>query len=254
METFKAKTEEGYTIKILIELLQNIIKSASFHLTSKGIFLKAMDSQRKVFIDIELNAENFNSYYIKKERIIGVTLSHFYKMLKTIKKKDTLMLFIEEDNDDKLFIEINPPKNTDHKSVSAIQIQNLQCIDIEFDQQYEHPVLISSSDYQRTFKDMNNISDTLTVSKYKHHVTFSCISENIFSKHVRFGENNDMSVLYFNDDFYMEPFIRTLKITGLNKNVQLYGKKNLPLLIKTRTGQLGTICIYVKSKTQIDSN
>ena len=45
---FKAKTREGYSIKILAELLQHNIKTACFKITKEGIFLRMMNSHRRI--------------------------------------------------------------------------------------------------------------------------------------------------------------------------------------------------------------
>ena len=58
-QLFKAKTNEGYTMKILAELLQHNIKTACFDIDDKSIRLRMMDSHRKILLDVELYAENF---------------------------------------------------------------------------------------------------------------------------------------------------------------------------------------------------
>jgi proliferating cell nuclear antigen len=122
---FRAKTHEGYIVKILIELLQQIIVTACFDITEKGIFLRMMDSHRKILVNIELKAEQFNLFEVEKTMQIGINLIQFYKMLKSIKKKDSLMLFIEEDKPSSLQFYVHPQDNN-RKAHSAIQIQNVQ--------------------------------------------------------------------------------------------------------------------------------
>ena len=48
----KAKTQEGYIIKILGELLQNNIKTACFEVDNTGLKLRMMDSHRILLIDL----------------------------------------------------------------------------------------------------------------------------------------------------------------------------------------------------------
>ena len=57
---FKAKTQEGHIIKILTELLQHNIKTGCFLITSTGLYLRMMDTHRKILLNIELLAENFS--------------------------------------------------------------------------------------------------------------------------------------------------------------------------------------------------
>ena len=58
---FYCKTAEGYIIKILAELLQNNIKNGCFIVNDKGIFFRMTDSNRRILIYIELNANKFGS-------------------------------------------------------------------------------------------------------------------------------------------------------------------------------------------------
>ena len=49
---FKAKSNEGYIIKILAELFQHNIQTACFVVSKKGITLRMMDSYPKHFFYI----------------------------------------------------------------------------------------------------------------------------------------------------------------------------------------------------------
>jgi hypothetical protein len=59
---FRCKTNEGYRIKILAELLSNNIKTGCFVIDDKGIFLRMMDHHRSILIDLNLYADNFSIY------------------------------------------------------------------------------------------------------------------------------------------------------------------------------------------------
>ena len=93
---FKCKTREAYYIKILAELLSNNLKNGCFNVNEQGFFLCMFDSPRKTLIDLELESENFSMYKFKSEEKIclGLNLNHFHKILKSIKKKDSIQFFI----------------------------------------------------------------------------------------------------------------------------------------------------------------
>ena len=73
---FKAKTQMGYTIKILAELLQNNIKTACFEVDDTGIELCMMDNHRRILIKVNLLSENFNIYRFraKQKLFLGINL------------------------------------------------------------------------------------------------------------------------------------------------------------------------------------
>ena len=110
---FKAKTRGGYTIKILGELLQNNIKTACFEIDKNGIRLCMMDHHRTILLDLNLESDNFTVYKYKgKEKMyIGINLTHFHKMLKSIKKRDSIQLFIDDKFPTDLGIKVIPKEN-----------------------------------------------------------------------------------------------------------------------------------------------
>ena len=67
---FKAKTQEGYIIKVMGELLQHIIKTGCFVIEKNGITLRMMDSHRKKLVNLKLDATKFSIYKFKSDRKI----------------------------------------------------------------------------------------------------------------------------------------------------------------------------------------
>lgn len=249
---FKAKTQEGYTIKILSELLQNIIMIACLKITSDGIFLRMTDSQSCILTDIELSKDHFNIYEMYNEDMfIGINLNHLFKMLKSVKKKDALMFYIDDEQPDKLVLIVHPKENN-RISKSSVCIHSIQNLSIPLPQGYHNPILVPSNEYQRTLKDMNNISKTLSFNFRKHSLSMISTSDNIFSRDVLFGELDDDTPVEYSEEFDMEFFIRTIKIAGLDKLLYIYGgPKHLPLRISSNIGQLGKLTIFIKSQNQI---
>lgn len=253
---FKAKTNDGYTIKILSELLQNIVRTACLEMDGTGIRMRMMDTQRRVLINIELEHDKFNIYEFNTEQTIyiGLNLNHLYKMLKIVKKKDALMFVIRKDDPTQLQLVVYPKENN-RISSSFIRIQTIQHINIPLPTGYSQCVLIPSNEYQRTLKDLNNIADTLMVSMRKYSFTISSSAHGVYSREVMFGELDDTSPIHYTEMFDMEQFVRIVKIAGLGKNIQVFGgNKHLPLLISSNVGQLGTVSIYIKSKEQIQQD
>ena len=124
---FKSKTSEAYLIKVLAELLTNNLKIGCFLLDAKGIRLTQFDHHRHTLVDMRLDSENFSIYrYKKSEKTqLGLNLNHFHRMLKSIKKKDSLQLFILEGQETELGIKTIPKENN-RVTTSGIKIQNMQ--------------------------------------------------------------------------------------------------------------------------------
>jgi len=297
---FEAKTLEGYNIKILIELLQNTIRTGCFIINEGGISLCMMDTHKKVLINLNLKAQNFNTYtftpkgcnpkkddtsYHRDEKwlegsedsiYIGINLSHLHKMLKTIKKKDSIILFINDENPTDLGIKVIPKENN-RVTTSTIKIQETQNIDVELPEDYSKPIVVPSSEFQKMCKDMGNISNNINIVVRGPQITFSCDAGGLYSREVTFGEDlttpfprvddekgkpqsaaqtrEVVAPIEYSDSYDTELLTRIIKLAGLSNNIKIYyGKESTPLLLKSKVGSLGKISIYIKSKAQIEDD
>lgn len=256
---WKIKTQGAYTIKILAELLQNNIKTACFEVDSTGISLCMMDHHRTILIELFLDSENFVIYKFKpKEKLfLGINLSHFHKMLKSIKKKDSLQLFINDDSPNDLGIRVIPKENN-RVTTSYIKIQEIQTLDIDIPKGYDKSIIVPSTDYQKTIKEMSHIGNIINVTSKKFVVKFKCNAGGVMKRHVEFGETEDSddeeddNKNEYNQEFDTEQLARITKVAGLSNNVQIFPKNSLPLLFRSSVGSLGKISIYIKSKNLIE--
>ena len=251
---FKCKSNEAYCIKILAELLSNNIKTGCFVLDDTGISLRMMDHHRSILIDLILNANNFQMYKFNSKKIyLVINLNHFHKMLKSIKKKDSIELFINEDAPNDLGIRVIPKENN-RITTSYIKIQNVQNLDINIPTGYNKPIIVSSSEYQKLVKEMSSIGNTLKVISKNYSIEFSCNAGGILKRTVQFGdvdEDDDPTSPSYDQEFITDQLCRITKLSGLSSNMQIFPGK--PLLFSSSIGTLGKICIYIKSKEQIDS-
>lgn len=258
---FKAKTHCAYTIKILAELLQNNIKTACFEIDESGIKLCMMDHHRTILIEITLDSENFTLYKFKaKEKLfLGINLNHFHKMLKSIKKKDSMQLFINDDAPNDLGIKVIPKENN-RITTSFVTIQEIQTIDIDVPEGYGKPIIVPSSEYQKMCKDMAHIGSGINIVAKNFHIKFRCNAGGVMKRNVEFGEMGDSdeeeeeekNIVEYNQDFDTDQLSRITKMAGLSSNIHIYPKKGKPLLFKSSIGSLGKISIYIKSKDLIE--
>ena len=258
---FKAKTHCAYTIKILAELLQNNIKTACFEIDEDGVKLCMMDHHRTILIQVSLESENFTLYKFKcKDKLfLGINLNHFHKMLKSIKKKDSMQLFINDDSPNDLGIKVIPKENN-RITTSFVTIQEIQTIDIDIPEGYGKPIIVPSSEYQKMCKDMAHIGSMINVVARNFHIKFRCNAGGVMKRHVEFGEMGDSddeeeeddNVVEYNQDFDTEQLSRITKMAGLSTNMQIYPKQGKPLLFKSAIGSLGKISIFIKSKDLIE--
>ena len=266
MPIFKCKTSEAYSIKILSELLTNNIKTGYFAIDENGINLRIMDHPQMTLIDLSLSSENFSSYKFQstdKEKLcIGLNLNHFHKILKSIKKKDSLQMNIDTETSDELQIKTIPKENT-RTTTSYIKILNIQVLDIEVPTGYGRPVIVNSSEFQKMCKDICSIgSNNIKVVSRNFYIEFIADVDSIIKRSVSFGDGDDeddnkssteekKESDVIESTFSTDQLQRIMKIAGLNTKLQIYTGRDLPILFRSNVGNLGTISVYLKSKEMI---
>lgn len=261
---FLCKTNDAYTMKMLFELLHNTIKIGCFELTQDGIHLCMTDSNRRTLIDITLSSREFNLFVLNCPQLkIGINVHHVYKMMRSIKKKDSMILFIQESNPSDLGIQIIPNNQT-RLTTSHVRIQNIQNLEIATPGPYDISVLVSSCEFSKMCKDMLQMSNTIHIKSTRYNVSFICQLGSVYSREVVLGETHitrassfgggkcDVLEPIFEDDFDTEQLSRIIKVSSLSSTMNIYCKPEYPMFIHSKIGSIGHIRLYIKSKNQID--
>jgi hypothetical protein len=214
------------------------------------------DTHQRICIDFSLLGENFINYEVNssKKIFIGVNLIHLYKMLKPIKKKDSIE-FIKESEESEILDIRQISSGTGKITTSSLKIQNIQNLEIELPSDYTNYVPIPSSEYQKMCKDMENISQTVQIRATEKSITFKADMTHVYARSIVFGDETESKEIY-SQTFDTEQLNNLKRISGLgitSGNIHIFCMNNRPILMRTNIGTLGKINIYVKSKEQIDN-
>lgn len=254
MKIFELKTSEGYVFKLLIELLSNNIKTGCFIIDETGITLRSIDTYKKILIDISLPHDKFNVYkFVSPNKLyVGLNMGHLHKMLKTIKKKDSINIIIEDTDPTELIIKMIP-KDHNRLSTSYIKIQTIQNIDIDKPTTDKKPSIVLSNELQKTIKDLSNLGGIINIESINTQIKLSC-SNGVLKREILFGDNDSSSgeQIVTNRTYSTEQLSRITKICGLSSSVQMYTSNTAPLIIKSNIGNIGNISVFIKSNEQIE--
>jgi proliferating cell nuclear antigen len=221
-----------------------------------GIYFTMSDTHQRICIDFSLLGENFINYEVNssKKIFIGVNLIHLYKMLKPIKKKDSIE-FIKESEESEILDIRQISSGTGKVTTSSLKIQNIQNLEIELPSDYTNYVPIPSSEYQKMCKDMENISQTVQIRATEKSITFKADMTHVYARSIVFGDDAESKEIY-SQTFDTEQLNNLKRISGLgitSGNIHIFCMNNRPILMRTNIGTLGKINIYVKSKEQVDN-
>jgi proliferating cell nuclear antigen PCNA len=262
---FRLITKEGYTFKVITELLKYRVKSCNFILDKKGIFIKTSDSKKHHLINMKLYAKNMK-YFCEKQTIVGLNMIHLHKNFKSIKKKDGLLLYIENKFPKNMVI--NPQKSDFTGSTK----NNLKIIDISV-QDYDEPteynddddIPIYSKDFQKMIKDVSAINTKIiNIQRRGKILRFYTECGDLYGAEVFLSDNDnqirdhDDSEVFstshedYEANFQLTDITQLSKVAGLSTIVRINANKNLPLRITMNLGNIGKTTIYTKSKEIID--
>jgi len=250
---FEFKTVQSHSLKTLFEVLKDILTDVNIIFDENGIKIMAMDGNHVALIHLKLEADNFESYYCKRKTMIGVSMISFFKLMKTISNSDIITMFMEEENTDVLNINIqNSEKNT--KTNFSLKLLDLDEEELDIpDVDIDCIVTMSSNEFQKLCRDMTNIKDTVTITSENNTISFSC--EGDFAKwETIIGETshglsfNKESSECISADYSLKYINLFTKSTNLCSTIELYLKKDYPLIMKYNVGNLGEIRFCLAAK------
>jgi hypothetical protein len=256
--SFLCKTNESYSIKILSEIISSVLKTSFYKISSEGIYLKMMDNNQRTMIELDLLACNFLRFqkYNNNDLFIGINSTFLHKLLKSIKKKDTLELIL--DNKKENLVIQTMSKETQRVSKSSIKVTTVQNMELSGPEHYINSVIIKSTDFQKMIKDLNTIGDpTILFNMENGIVSFSCYATGIMGREISHGEHDDSESKYkkYKCTFRTEDINKISKMCSLGDTIHLYQcTEDKPLILKTTVRNLGTFIVTIKQNELMHNN
>lgn len=242
---FRMSTREGYLFKTIAELFQASFAQIIFNINDKGIFCRMTNVQGTTLFDLELHKHNFNEFYLhEKELFFGVNISHLYKIISSIKKKDTIKLEIFADTRDKLQITIIP-KDFDYKDMGFVMTEKVQNIDIDVPDGYEGFIQASYSKFSKMWKELLGVSKEVRIRGNSSRIEFGSIIDGILSKETEYSLEGALSLDVFDEVYQIEDLIKLNKLASFGSPIFFFIKEDLPLKLKTNVGSLGSLSVYI---------
>lgn len=246
------KTFQSGTFKQVIDALKDILMDVNFEFDEEGLKIVAMNTSHVVLIQVNMEGEKFEHYYCKKKIDIGLNLLKLYTIIKTISNGDTLTLYIEEEEPNKLGVLIeNPDKNIKSTyMLSMLDIDNLGIPEIPIDNINTKTIKIQSVFFQKLIRDMYNIADNVEIRNIKNEIEFKCKGDFCEQKTELEGDNNTIDIQSNEGDdemqiiqgvFSLKYIQQFTKCTNLCQFVEINLKNEKPIIISYSIANIGTI-------------
>jgi hypothetical protein len=267
---FHAETDCGHIFKVFIELLSGLnFRRCCLKISKKGICMRDMDQFKKVLFDVFLDRDNFKffEYEFEEETIcFSFGVLAFKRLISTIKRKDSLGLFIRDPSLKELIFVIKPRYTEDglfRKDENQITISqqeenfvSLPPDEYEEDNQikkvYSQPVVLGIQEMQKLKKPCaNSVSGGVSIKIQKEFISF-CGTDDLTKNKITFGTEKE--------GYFYEKTFESFKISQLSRStgfgglIRFYAPlvSECPLKIVMDMGGIGKFSLYVKDKEQIE--
>lgn len=224
--------------------------------------ISAIDPTKTVLINVKLDGEHFNKFVCKRKKIcIGVNLSRFYKVIKTLNKNDILSLSVDHENKNYLEIKIDSP---DEKKNSEF---NFKLLDLDEDKtkipevSFDAVVTMESQEFNRLCREMNNIADYVEIKCLHDKIIFTCkgdFTDRKTTYRTSASTTEDETILVsishastqkpdapqiVQGIFELKNLVLFSKCATLCNEIELYIRNSFPLVIKYTVATLGRILL-----------
>jgi proliferating cell nuclear antigen PCNA len=255
---FYARTVQANAIKVLLDSIKEVIDETVIYVDESGFKIVQMDCSHSVLVHVRLDADSFTLFECPEPTTISLDIRYMQKMIKTIANKDTLVLMVTKDQTDALQIIVeNEERNK--KVTSKLRLANFQERRMDIPpENYVSVVRIKSNEFQRYCRDLSNIADDVLI-KVDDDMFSLKASGDIGEQVIELGENEDAISFEKRSDNMIEAkydlkFLTLFaRSSNLCSEVQILMKKDRPLILLYRIGDIGELKYVLAEKVEVDT-
>jgi len=246
--------------RTLMTALKDILLETNITFEPDGIKIINMDKSHTILAHLFLEAQNFEFYECKKDKIIiGVNMFHLFKLINSIDNDDTLTIYIENgDYVDGIVSHL--ALKFENGEIKQCKTQKLRLIEPE-PEELQYPdvkfssiINLPSADFQKIIRDLSVISDKLEIKSVGNELIFKCSGQFASAEIHRTESDGSMGFITKQDsskviqgEFSLKNLGYFIKCTNLCSQIEIYLENDLPLVVKYDVASLGSIklCLSV---------
>ena len=244
-------------IKSLIEAVKEILPDTNIEINEDSIRILSIDPTHTSLVHLNLNAANFEKFHCTHPQILGVNMINLFKLIKTVSSNNMITLFVQKNDQNHLGIKIeNTVKNT--STTFKLNLMDLSSGNIKIPPAtFSSIITMKSSEFQKTCRDMLNISDDIEIKSVDKNLILTCSGD--FAEQVTVIGESSSNGIHFNKlsnaeeeiiqgVFSLKYLTMFSKCTSLSPNIQIYLKNNYPLILSYCVGSLGEVRMCLAPK------
>ena len=250
--------------RTLMAALKDILLETNIIFTKEGIKIINMDKSHTILVHLNLEAQNFEMYECKMDKIIiGVNMLHLFKLINSIDNDDTLTIYIEEADYTDGIVQYLGLK-FENGTIKQHKIQKLRLIEPDNDElavpdvKFSSVLNLPSADFQKIIRDLSCISDKIEIKSIATvdgvELIFKCtggfaqaeIRRTESDGNMEFIKKQEISKI-IQGEFSLKNLSYFIKCTNLCNQIEIYLENNLPLVVKYNVASLGVIMLALAS-------
>jgi proliferating cell nuclear antigen len=248
------KTVQIAPFRTLMTALKDILLETNITFEPDGMRIINMDKSHTILAHLHLDAQNFEFYECKKDKIvIGVNMFHLFKLINTIENDETLTIYVENcDYADGIVSHLT--LKYENGEIKQCKTQKLRLIEPE-PEELQYPdvafssiINIPSTDFQKIVRDLSCISDKLEIKSVGNELIFKCSGQFASAEIHRAESDGSMGFILKQDsskiiqgEFSLKNLGYFIKCTNLCQQIEMYLENDLPLVVKYNVASLGSI-------------
>ena len=270
----EVRTVQANVIKILSEALKDLVPDINLVFTkseesidengdtvkSGGVHAITMAMSNNVLLHLKLDASNFDYFFCNRDKFVaGINTTLLFKVMKTMNNNDTITIFVDDDDENKLGIKFENKQNN-FISTKKINLFDIDEYEIEIPPTKFNTVINMPSPFlNKIIRDLNSLGDIVEIKSINKKLVLTTIGETVGDE-IEIGESdNGVTIvtedqsLIFQGNYDLRYLNTFCKCTNLCANVDMFMKNDYPLVIRYFVASLGTIYLCLSSKTDPSS-
>ena len=255
---FHLWTSKTPPIKYLTELLKDLLTEGNLECSADGIKLLSIDPGRTVLIHLKLDKSSFEDFKCEQPIVLGINLEHFFKIIKNMENSDTLRLFVEKDNVNRLGIErYNKEENinnTIYQSLIDIPVQRRDIPSPSF----KSVIVMSSARFQKICREISQFSEKIEITCVGNQLIFKGCNESA-SQEIRIKPSaNGMTFEQNSPDeivqgvFKLKHLVQFSKCSNLSSNIRILIRNDYPIVLHCDIAGLGFVRLCLAPNAEED--
>jgi proliferating cell nuclear antigen len=148
-----------------VKTINEVVDKATFSIDNEGLYFRGMDRSHVCLVDLRSGNQDYEKWEVKQAGNFGLRLDEFSKILKSLKKKESLSLSLDEDN----LLRIKTPSMS--MNLRTIELTSTDCPLPKIS--YNSLISLTGNELNRILKQISNVSEYVTIETFDHRVLFS---------------------------------------------------------------------------------